>query len=486
MNAVATSRRTLAWLLRAASAGCAILAAYAPLVGGPVGVLTLPILIQVVLVVVAVEVSSGLRTGLRVDALTLFTAWELLRGCVAPLIIQYVGADTQTFVRLGTLDDAQLVLFVGNAFFAAVIATRLGVAAVGAAAPTRNVTGRTSRTDLIDTVPVAPLIIAGLVGLVLRFPTPASVAGFLAGDVDALQSSGVIGNSGLLFASLILRPLFVAGVIIAIRRRRREGRSIVFLFLPLAFGIVFCLASYGLNRGTVAFSLIAFAVVFLERSGRALRAGVTLVWIGSLGAFFAGLGTLRSALWIARTGLAEPTVGLTATLQSVLGYAASPQLLGGVLPAVRASSPFNATTLLRSVISPVPGVPDSARTGSGTAVYNNVLYHSFQGKDQLLPSWFEGFVTFGMPGVIVIAIILGMLFAWSDLLRTRTQSLLGTFAATLFALWVTQAGVTSIGVIEQNTINFVLTPAAIAGITAVITRRPGPLTRLTSTRKVHP
>jgi hypothetical protein len=286
------------------------------------------------------------------------------------------------------------------------------------------------------------------------------VTGFLAGDVDALQGNDEIGASGLLLASLLLRPLLVVGLVTVAWRRRRSAQRYWHLLPLLALAVVFALASYGLNRGTVAFCVLSFALLFVERSRHALRVlpVVTAVVV------FVGIGTLRATLWTQRTGLDPAPLDLASTARSVLGYAASPLQLSAALPTVEAASPFGLRTFALSLLSPIPGAPSIARTGSGTAIYNNVIYHSFVGKDQLLPSWFEGWISFGLLGVVAVAVALAALFALSDALRRRSRTVLATYGTTLFALWLSQAGVTSIGVIEQNTVNFVLTPLVIAAV----------------------
>jgi hypothetical protein len=471
-DAVAASRRTVAWLLSSVAVLCTALAALAPItVGGDRALLALPTMLHGGLVLTTVVVMLAMRTGLRVDALTLFVAWELLRGCVAPVILMTLGpATTGFFYRLGTWSDARTVLFVGNLFLVVVVCVRVALAAVEQhlrehRRGTRPVRPLPSQARLVaGRLPAWPLIALGLIGLAIRFPTIGAVTGFLAGDVDALQGNDEIGASGLLLASLLLRPLLVVGLVTVAWRRRRSAQRYWHLLPLLALAVVFALASYGLNRGTVAFCVLSFALLFVERSRHALRVLPVVTAVVVLGGFFVGIGTLRATLWTQRTGLDPAPLDLASTARSVLGYAASPLQLSAALPTVEAASPFGLRTFALSLLSPIPGAPSIARTGSGTAIYNNVIYHSFVGKDQLLPSWFEGWISFGLLGVVAVAVALAALFALSDALRRRSRTVLATYGTTLFALWLSQAGVTSIGVIEQNTVNFVLTPLVIAAV----------------------
>lgn len=491
-DAVAASRRALAWLLSSVAVICIALAALAPItVGGERALLALPTMIHGGLVLATVVVMLAMRTGLRVDALTLFVAWELLRGCVAPVVLMTVGpAETGFFYRLGTWSDARDVLLVGDLFFVVVVCVRVVLAAVeqhlrdhrhGA----RTVRPLPSQARLVaGRLPSWPLIALGLIGLAIRFPTIGAVTGFLAGDVDSLQRNDQIGASGLLLASLLLRPLLVVGLVMVVWRRRRSAQRYWHFFPFLALAVVFALASYGLNRGTVAFCVLSFALLFVERSRHALRVLPVVTVVVVLGGFFVGIGALRATLWTQRTGLDAAPLDLASTARSVLGYAASPLQLAAALPTVEAASPFGLRTFALSLLSPIPGAPSVARTGSGTAVYNNVVYHSFVGKDQLLPSWFEGWISFGLLGVVAVAVVLAALLALSDALRRRCRTVLATYGTTLFALWLSQAGVTSIGVIEQNTLNFVLTPLVIAAAANLWPHRV--TSPSTAPRKAHP
>jgi hypothetical protein len=472
VNAVRESTRTVHWLIRAVvivAAACSL--GYALVEGHEPGLLTLPVLLQAVLVVVALEVARALDTGLRIDALTLFTAWEAMRGCVAPVLIQFVGNGTSFYYRLGTYADTRFVLFLAILFFAVVVATRVVAGLV------RRRTPVAARPLTPSRIPPWMLIALGGIGMVIRFPTPVSVQEFLSGSIAGLQGTGAVSSSGIVLVGMLLRPLLFVGLVVLLRNRRRAGRRWLWLVVPILVSIVFGLASYGLNRATVAYAVIGVALVFLERARRAIRLVPTATVLGLLGTFFVGVGTLRSTLWVSRTGLAAPEVGFIPILQSVIPYFGTPMQLAASLPPVRVSDPFGLGSFLLSLLSPIPGAPSEARTGSSTALYNNVVYHSFVGKDQLLPTWFEGYLCFGVIGVVLAGIAVALLQVLSDAMRRRLSTVLGAYAGALFVLWIAQAGVTSFGVVEQNLIYFILTPLALAGAARLWPSRPLPLLR---------
>jgi len=468
VDPVDASRRTLSWIVAGISTVGVILAAIAPAaVGGDRALLALPTIFQSALILLSTAIMLALRTGLRVDALMLFTMWETLRGSVAPVILMYVGPATSGFYyRLGTWADARSVLFLGNLFFVIVVVVRVVLATVG-----RN--RRKNRGDTSSAafgrlspggIPSSILILLGLIGLALRFPSLSAVSGFLAGDVDALQTNDVIGVSGLLLASLYLRPLLVVGLVMVIWQRRREKRRIWPIVPVLLVSALFALASYGLNRGTVAYAVLALVLVFFERSTRIIRLSSSLGGIALLGWFFVVVGALRSSLWASRSGLDSAPLDVPSVLRSVLSYAGSPLQLSAIIPTVEQSSPFGIRSFALSLLSPLPGAPDVSRTQSGMALYNNIAYHSFVGKDQLLPTWYEGWLSFGWIGVVMIAVLTGIGFGVADDLRRTLRTPLGLYGATILTIWITQAGVTGTSVIEQNILNFAIPPLVLAAI----------------------
>jgi hypothetical protein len=457
-----TSRRTVRWLVRAVAVTATLASiVHTAVIGSDAGVLTLPVIAEAVLVVLALEVSRTSREPLRIDALTLFTAWEAMRGCATPAVIQWIGNGDGFLYRLGTHADTALVLWLAVAFFLVVVMTRTALLLV---------TERTARGERSLAVPritasrISPWALVGIgsIGMVIRFPSPSAVAGFLSGAVDQLQGTDQVTSSGITLLGMLLRPLLFVGLVLVARERRRRGRPVWPVVPPLVVSIVFGLASYGLNRATVAYAVIGMVLVFSERSARPLRARHLSAAVGLLGSFFVLVGTLRASLWVSRSGLDAPPLELVAVVQSAIPYFGTPMQLAAALPAVRVSDPFSPMTFLLSVVSSVPGAPEIARTASSTAVYNHIVYHSFLGKDQLLPFWYEGFLCFGLAGVVGAGVLVGVLQAVSDRWRSSTSTVLGSYAAALFVLWIAQASVTSIGVIEQNFLYFVLTPLGLA------------------------
>lgn len=92
VRAIDDSRAAVHHLVRAAAVVPVLLSLGFLVFGhGDERAFTVPVVVHAVLVVLSLEVSRLLTLPVRFDGLTLFTAWEAARGCVAPVIIQYVG-----------------------------------------------------------------------------------------------------------------------------------------------------------------------------------------------------------------------------------------------------------------------------------------------------------------------------------------------------------------------------------------------------------
>jgi hypothetical protein len=466
----------------------ALSSAYAVMAGGDAGVLTPPVILQAVLLLIAVPSLRLARSGLRIDTMTMLSVWELFRGCVVPVIIQYVGSGDRFFYRLGTFEDAAFVLLLGNVFFGAVLGTRVATTVVSIRL--RRLGPRRVRADLgpegamplrASRVSARMLVGLGCIGLVLRFPTPGSVSGFLSGRVEGLQGNEVFDGGPLTYLSMVLRPLLTLGLVLLIVRRRRDGSRWALLLIPLVLSIGFGLASYGLNRAVPVYVLLAIVLVFSERAGRPIRMRAVLGVIATVGAVFIGVGTLRQTLWLSRTGLSEPELGVVPVLQSLLAYGGTPLQLAPALAPSRTSNPFTLFAFVQQFVSPIPGLADPARFQNSSAVFNYVIYDKYSGRDQLLPTWFGSYLTFGLVGVVVTGIIVGVLVAIADALRRRLSTVLGGYAAAFLSIWIAQFGVTSVSVIEQNFFNFVLVPLAIAAVASLWPTPPAPPARTDNT-----
>ncbi len=472
-TADATRRTVHRALLGAALPATVLSLAHAVLRGGPFGGFVLPVLVECLVLILGMALSRAMANGLRVDSLTLFLGWEALRGCVAPTIIQWFGSGSNFFWRPGSVGDATTVLWLGVLFAAFVVTTRglCGVAGTRSRSSSDRSASSSSRSLVpqplvTGPVPASVLVVLGLVGTVMRFPSIDAVLDFVTGDFFERP----LENGPLVFVSASLRPLLVVGVAMVLRDRYRAGSGWRRMIPPLAIAAVFALGSFGLNRAAILFACLAPALAATDRSRRALRIGPLALVLVAIGLFFFFVGTFRSTLALERTGLDAPEIGVVPALQSVLVYAASPMQLAGALPWAAATDAFGGASFINSLLSPLPSYPDAWREQSGVALYNHAVYHSYIGKDQLVPVWFESFLSFGWPGIVLVGVVAGMLISFADIGRLRARSFPAAFAAAIVAFWVTQAGCVGSYSIVQNFLYFAAPALVVLAVSRVFRR----------------
>ncbi|MBN7793383.1 hypothetical protein [Microbacterium esteraromaticum] len=423
--------------------------------------LTAPIIVQAIVGIFAIHFAFSRRSTVPLT-LALIIAFELFRGCLVPLLIQVFGQDQPLYRQLGTYVDAASILWIGVAFFAAFTLTVMVRTILDGSTkyPPAEVG---SMTHDVSTRGFAILAIAGMVGLVLRFPTIDSIQSFLVGNYDALQTSvegGLIG-----FVSAVLRPLLPLSIALAIVRRKRfHGRTPWILWILLAGATFFSLGSYGLNRAAFLLPIIAFVVASTRYFGVKVRASLAvLVGVGAMLAFFT-IGIIRDGLYAARMGssLWDGASRLQAMLQTIILYGQSPLQSAPAVSEIGGATAWSLETLFNSVLSPIPGMPDFLRDRTGTALYNELLYQNTLVRDQIIPSWFEVFASGGVLFLIFFGMAVAMVAFALDNAFWRSRSLVGVYSATLATLICSQITISSITATLQNLIYFVMLPAGIA------------------------
>jgi hypothetical protein len=426
--------------------------------GGPGAVLALPVVIECILIMVGVELSVRTRSSVPFDGIILVTLVELLRGAIVPVFLQFFGQDDPIYRQLGSYDDGVLVLLIANLFYFTFLLASAAWSVRHLPNTIRSTVERVHQSHV--SAGAWLLIVVGSVGLVLRFPTVLSIATFLAGDYEALQTSSAGGAEG--FVASILRPLLPLGIALLIADRKRKERNLVIPTLFLLASMFFALGSYGLNRSTIIFPVIAFAAAYAGVIGfhLRLRASITLGFALVIG-FFA-IGSLRGSLYADRLGQTGEAKGTVAELvQTVLIYGQSPLQSAPTLAARINNSPWGLTSLLQSLLSPIPGVSDALRAGSGTTIYNKLLYQNSVSKDQILPSWLEAFLSVGVAGPIMLGVAAASALWWLDRRRARASNLLGSYGPALAVVWLAQLSVNSVSGVGQGLIYFAAAPIAL-------------------------
>lgn len=454
----------IGWVLAAGAAIVAVVTTVALVVGGPAASLTPPILIESLLVLVAVEVRR--RVAARaIGGLLVITIVETLRGCIVPLLVQLLGQDQPEFRRLGSVDDAVLVLFVANVFFAAVLVGYLALARLRSTHEIQRPQRIPSERTVMRTGQLA--IVLGILGLLLRFPSVNALVELFGSGGSAGSSDGVLA-----FAGAALRPLLPLGLAVVLFLRRRSGARIVApLAIALGLAVVLALGTYGLNRSAFIFPATAFILAAIAFSGTrpSTRVVAATATVGVAG-FFA-VGAIRQ--FFTDGSVAQATGGgpVHEALQTVLIYGQSPLQSAPVFDAQARYHYWDLSSLINSLVSPIPGVPEWIRDASGPAYYNRVLYGDWTPRDQIIPSWLESYLSAGWFGPIVLGFVAAVALYFLDRRLTTASSIVSSYAFALTIVWVAQLSINSLSTVGQGLIYFCATPAALAAGLWVAHRR---------------
>ena len=380
---------------------------------------------------------------------------------MVPVLVQFFGQSAPLYRALGTYQDAAVVLYVGNAFFAAF----LFVAFVSGRdrLPQASVSGNsTLRGDIpMRSQGVGLLLLLGLFGMVVRFPSPDQLLAFItASSADALTSAA---GGPVVFLSSILRPLFPVAIALHMVNLKQAGRQI-WPWVPVVLVALFlALASYGLNRAAIIVPVTAFVLSYTATFGIQVKARTSL-WLSVVGiALFFGVGSIRNSIFAASIGAQNGQQDAWKNaLDAVLIYGQSPLQSAPVIAASNGSALWSLPTLVNSLVSPLPGISELIRSANGTALYNQVLYGSGLGGDQILMSWLEAYLSLGILGALLMGGALALGIAYFDRQRHRARGLLEKYAYTMGILILSQLGVSSLSATGQSLLYFAIVPILVS------------------------
>jgi oligosaccharide repeat unit polymerase len=309
------------------------------------------------------------------------------------------------------------------------------------------------------------LICLGIIGLFIRFPSLSALSAFLSAEYDSVseRATGLLG-----FASSVMRPLLAVGLfcmyVDAHFKGKRFKQILAVALAPLA---LLAVASFALNRSAIILPISAMLIAY-HLSVRPIPIKRWLIAALSIVAAFVSLGAFRTQLLNSHGGRYELTTEastLDNLIQAVQLYGQSP-FLTGVLFETRteSSSEFGATSLIASMMGPIPALGETFRGVSGTAVYNQLVYGRSTVRDQIIPAWAEVERSAGLVGMVLFAFLIGILMKrWGQFVRPG-RSPLEHYAIALGALWISQVTITSVQALTQVAIYFLLPLAVLSGL----------------------
>lgn len=368
---------------------------------------------------VALYATLSLFPSLRPSLSWAPSNWAHAIGFVALVVVPVLTAVTEAEGALlpiqPTADHMNRAVTVTVLGYVALCMGKL-VGARGAPRPDPRNTARTAQSEHRSALGFALLTVG--IG--------AGFARWLGASSRALEQSSGLMEALLAFAA----PLALTGGAILCWNHIHKSLALGISYLALGMAP---LLTYNLSRGAWMFPAIVFTVSLLcairSPAGRWLAALTT----GALGAWaFLALGQYRRDWLLAQQGFVSTYTSDTNLYELIFAYAPSPRY-GGFALAVGDLAPQS--TLVNSLMSPIPLLGSAFRTETGSALYNNAIYGNAT-SDQILPFPVELTWNFGPAGVILGFAVIGLALAWLDARWSRSRSLPMAFYLSLFGLWL--------------------------------------------------
>ena len=307
---------------------------------------------------------------------------------------------------------------------------------------------------------LAIYVLLGITGYYLMFPSLISYVNYLTDPTGGAKSfqdlSGTLQGAAATFFRPFLSYCIVLSWALWIDKRRREKSppSTVFGTVVAVVLLTVVNLAYSFNRGALLGPMVALIAVYSSRirrvSNAALIAGGTVILAGAilLGEYRV-MGPSPYAVGLDDLG---KRVELSDWIQV---YGSAPQFAGFLVESLRYGTNLKwGTTLISSVMAPIPIVGKSFRESSGVALYNKLIYGSIPAEDQVIPFDAEVFVNFHVFGVVIAFFLLGLVIAH---LQTRFHTAPNSFEAYyyfLMSVWISFLVIGSAAVTSQIFVYF--------------------------------
>jgi hypothetical protein len=408
--------------------------------------LTLAIALESVVIGVAAASGSAKGEAGVLTPLGLFLCVEWVRGCLVPLLDTLVGPDSLPYRLPASPRAALTAQLLGTAFTLCVfVGWTLAPTKRKFVAPVEPLSsgGRTAAWCLVC---------LGCCGLVLRFRNGDLVA-FTQGQYAAVSADtpGIVG-----FLSAVTRPLLPLGTYLLWEESgRRSLRPVLFFLFPLA---CLALASYSLNRANLLLPPLAIFLAASRLNGNtSIRRLFCWLVVGSVA--FVSLGQMRTDVLNSRGGrfaVVSSNTGAGGTVIATLQlYGQSPYFTGNLYERGSMNG-MDGRSFAASLLSPLPHLGADARSRSGSALYNESIYGKQQVHDQILPVWAEAERSFGLAVMLVVGLAAGLVLGLIQAALRKAKTNLELYALFLASLWIAQVSITSVQVLMQVSIYFII------------------------------
>lgn len=375
----------------------------------------------------------------------------LLKLVVVPALIATTGAETKLAIPLPSASAMDRTLYIDLAAF---LAFSLGLEAISH----RRVKSSFMQAALSQTptpVYVAAFAVVGLIGFAAVFGSnPSQLQTYFVNPalapklMDEAQGNlkGAVGT--------VFRPFLGFGLVAWWARVVDPDRDYPRPWkaaaggLIVALGITLANMTYSFNRAAFAFPVLCLAAVYSARVRRIPLAFGGIAVVCLLPALLA-VGAYRSMGEDAHMSeaLAKSVQGVSEQVQI---YAGGPQLTGIFYESTGwGDHLYLGSTLVNSLLSPIPVLGKGSRETNGPAVYNYALYGVRGIEDQIMPLDAELFANFHVPGVLFGFAALGMFVGGAEQWFAAARSAFGAFAIQYVSVWAAMLTVWSLSVYVQ-------------------------------------
>jgi hypothetical protein len=314
---------------------------------------------------------------------------------------------------------------------------------------------------------VPAYLLVGIAGMFLAFGTPSGFLEYFEDPAKYLDRFVEASHTLSGVASLLLRPFLGFALVmlwcgwIDRKSQSKSARDTALVTLLGIIGVVLSYGTFSYNRGAFVVPLVCMLTVLIARGQRVSR-GVVLLAGSALGTvlllapFYAiyrniGLTGSRTATEL----LSDPEVSdffaeridLVDTVQM---YGAGPQYLGYLLEQSHwGTRPYLGSTLLPSIVQPLPVLGRTFGESNGPKIYNEMIYGTPDIFDQIIPFASELFLNFNVFGIVAGFCFLGMVAHWLQRGFERAASSLELYIWQYTAVWVLFLIIGSISVLTQ-------------------------------------
>ena len=293
---------------------------------------------------------------------------------------------------------------------------------------------------------IAPFAVVGLLGFLLIH---GGVAGFIeyasSPTQNRLQAEEATTLQGA--AGTFLKHFLGFAVVLAwswwLGRAPRGKVSII--AVTAAVVIVLLIATFNYNRGSMLGPIIGLAAAFSVHVWRIPFKGVILASVLALSVAFT-FGRYRSTdldiTELSGSAIAD-TIADTWDAEGIVEFvqlnASGPQLSAYLIESLEGKF-YYGTTLLSSLVYPIPVLGKPYRDISGPAIFNGLIYGDTDVLDQIIPLDGELYMNFHLAGVVLGNVLLGCFLAWLQGRFVAGPTPVESYAWLIMALWTVFPG----------------------------------------------